>query len=103
MRACTVLLTTPVKEILDSGISKVGLGSDVSGGYGIGILTSIRDVFIASKALRFKQQQQQQQKQNNISRVEDHGGVEQQVFKETLMVENLFYMASLVNPPFQTC
>ncbi|KAI8455590.1 hypothetical protein BY996DRAFT_4580651 [Phakopsora pachyrhizi] len=86
-----------VKEILDSGISKVGLGTDVSGGYGIGILTSIRDGFIASKALRFQdqQQQQQQQQQNNISRGEDRDGVEQQAFRETLTVENLFYMASL--------
>ena len=43
---------SPVAELLDKGI-KVGLGTDVSGGFGHGILTAIREASVVSKVLSF--------------------------------------------------
>lgn len=43
---------SPVAELLDKGI-KVGLGTDVSGGFGLGILTAIREASVVSKVLSF--------------------------------------------------
>ncbi|EOQ99912.1 hypothetical protein E3P92_02994 [Wallemia ichthyophaga] len=42
---------TDVNQLLTDGITKVGLGSDCSGGYEAGILQSLRDASTASKAL----------------------------------------------------
>ncbi|KAG0144000.1 hypothetical protein CROQUDRAFT_47962 [Cronartium quercuum f. sp. fusiforme G11] len=44
----------PVKSLLEQGVQKIGLGTDVSGGYGIGILSSIRDATVAGKAISFR-------------------------------------------------
>ncbi|KAK9900614.1 Metallo-dependent hydrolase [Cystobasidium minutum MCA 4210] len=47
---------SPVAELLDKGI-KVGLGTDVSGGFGLGILTAIREASVVSKVLSFSDSQ----------------------------------------------
>ncbi|CAD6585029.1 MAG: hypothetical protein CYPHOPRED_002953 [Cyphobasidiales sp. Tagirdzhanova-0007] len=43
---------SPIAELLDHDI-KVGLGTDVSGGFGMGILTALREASVVSKVLGF--------------------------------------------------
>lgn len=45
---------SPVGELLDHGI-KVGLGTDVSGGFGAGILSVVRDTCVAAKVVAMAQ------------------------------------------------
>lgn len=69
-----------VKSLLDEGIEKIGLGTDVSGGHGLGMLSCIRDGMIATKALAF-----------------EHHGLKEtpDVEKGLLSIKNLFYLATL--------
>lgn len=47
---------SPVGEMLNRGI-KVGLGTDVSGGYGVGMLSAIREASVVAKVLGFTQRE----------------------------------------------
>lgn len=47
---------SPVGVMLNRGI-KVGLGTDVSGGYGIGMLSAIREASVVAKVLSFTQRE----------------------------------------------
>ena len=44
-----------IRLLLEEGITKIGLGTDVSGGYSPSMLTSVRDALTASKILAFPQ------------------------------------------------
>lgn len=68
-----------VQSLLKAGFEKIGLGTDVSGGYGVGILTCMRDAALAAKTLRFGKPE------------EDVIGCS----KSQLSIENLLYLATL--------
>ncbi|EGG05188.1 uncharacterized protein MELLADRAFT_88292 [Melampsora larici-populina 98AG31] len=71
-----------VKRLLQDGIEKIGLGTDVSGGHGIGILSCIRDGMIATKALGFND--------HDTPLKETH-----EIQNSLLSIKNLFYLATL--------
>lgn len=66
-----------VKSLLNQGVEKIGMGTDVSGGFGVGLLSSIRDGMMAGKALGF------------------HHVTSTHQAREPLSIENLFYIATL--------
>lgn len=70
-----------VQALLDAGFDKLSLGTDVSGGYGVGILSTIRDAAIAAKVLGFSAPP------NNSASDPDRSG--------QLSIENLVYLATL--------
>lgn len=70
-----------VQALLDAGFDKLSLGTDVSGGYGVGILTTIRDAAIAAKVLGFSAPP------NDSEQDPDRSG--------QLSIENLVYLATL--------
>ncbi|KAK4048579.1 hypothetical protein OIO90_005749 [Microbotryomycetes sp. JL221] len=76
---------TRVGALLDRGI-KVGLGTDVSGGCNIGILSAIRSASTASKTIAFQQRDAATQ----------DGTAEQGSFaSQHLSVDTLFYLATM--------
>ncbi|MBW0547111.1 hypothetical protein O181_086826 [Austropuccinia psidii MF-1] len=66
-----------VLKLLNSGIHKIGLGTDISAGYGIGILSAIRNASAAAKALNFGSK-------NSLDSQTSH-----------LSIQNLLYLATL--------
>ncbi|KAI7949471.1 hypothetical protein MJO28_008292 [Puccinia striiformis f. sp. tritici] len=69
-----------VQTLLAAGFEKLSLGTDVSGGYGVGILSTIRDAASAAKVLGFTAQT-------------DSGSADNR--PQQLSIENLVYLATL--------
>ncbi|KNZ52580.1 hypothetical protein VP01_3514g1 [Puccinia sorghi] len=70
----------PIQTLLEAGFDKLSLGTDVSGGYGLGILSTIRDAALAAKAL-------------GISAPAGHHTARDR--SQQLSIENLVYLATL--------
>jgi guanine deaminase len=69
-----------VQKLKAAGFDKLSLGTDVSGGYGVGILSTIRDAASAAKVLSFPDST-------------DPGPAGNR--PQQLSIENLFYLATL--------
>ncbi|PWN42141.1 Metallo-dependent hydrolase [Ceraceosorus guamensis] len=52
--------TSRIGEMLNRGITKIGLGTDASGGFGLGILSAIREASVVAKVLSFPQRGKQE-------------------------------------------
>ncbi|KAH9814391.1 hypothetical protein DFH28DRAFT_894635, partial [Melampsora americana] len=77
-----------VKGLMKEGIEKIGLGTDVSGGFGIGILNAIRDGMMASKTLSFHS--------SSTSTTSKNQTQSDPTSKDSrLSISNLFYLATL--------
>ncbi|EFP85813.2 uncharacterized protein PGTG_11142 [Puccinia graminis f. sp. tritici CRL 75-36-700-3] len=69
-----------IQKLKAAGFNKLSLGTDVSGGYGVGILSTIRDAALAAKVLSFPDSATPDQASNR---------------PQQLSIENLFYLATL--------
>ncbi|KAI5477118.1 guanine deaminase [Pseudohyphozyma bogoriensis] len=92
--------TSRVAELLDRGI-KVSLGTDVAGGFGLGILTNIRQASIASKTIVFQARDSapspEPQTFPDNHRHDSHGATYPAGYfsNHHLSIETLFYLATL--------
>ncbi|KAA1098611.1 hypothetical protein PGT21_036846 [Puccinia graminis f. sp. tritici] len=69
-----------IQKLKAAGFNKLSLGTDVSGGYGVGILSTIRDAALAAKVLSLPDSAAPDQASNR---------------PQQLSIKNLFYLATL--------
>ena len=84
----------PVGELLNQGV-KVGLGTDVSGGYGISILSAIRETSVVAKVVNFANRDIQSlipaaNSESSAAKQEGHDYT-----RGPLPIATLFYLATL--------
>ncbi|KAE8250921.1 hypothetical protein A4X13_0g4253 [Tilletia indica] len=92
---------SPVGELLTLGI-KVGLGTDVSGGFGIGMLSAVREASVVAKVIDFSrdrvadsQAQVGDNAESDLPKTDVVAGSNRDLTKGPLPIATLFYLATM--------